>query len=124
MGAIATITTFAGSIAAGTGATIIAESAVLDIGSRYASTKLGKFCVTMCAMTVGGAAYEKVSDMFTEQALEFWELVDKVKEIRSESKNKPEKEPLDRDAVMEEAVNKLNLTAESLGKSLDGNEEK
>lgn len=124
MGAIATITTFAGSIAAGTGATIIAESAVLDIGSRYASTKLGKFCVTMCAMTVGGAAYEKVSDMFTEQALEFWELVDKVKEIRSESKNKSEKEPLDRDAVMEEAVNKLNLTAESLGKSLDGNEEK
>lgn len=113
MGAIATMTTLFGGIAAGTGATIITEGVVMDVGFKYASTKFGKFCVGACAYTLGTAAFTKVNDMFTEQAIEFWDAVDKFKEYRKGEKT--EKEPIDRDSVMEDAVNKLN--------NVDGEEE-
>ena len=86
MGTITTLATLAGGISAGAGATIITEGVVFDIGLKYAKTGIGKFCVAMCASTLGSAAFDKVNDMFTEQAVEFFETIDKVKEMRRDYK--------------------------------------
>ena len=86
MGAIASLVTFAGGICAGTGATIVTEGFIISNGSRYAATKVGKFCVNVCAMTVGGVAFSKAQDMFTEQAIEFFEYSDKLKAKLKEAK--------------------------------------
>lgn len=86
MGTITTLATFAGGLSAGAGATIITEGVVFDIGLKYAKTGIGKFCVAMCASTLGSAAFDKVNDMFTEQAVELFETIDKVKEIRKDYK--------------------------------------
>ena len=86
MGALTSFATFAGGIAAGTGAMITTEGLIIELGSRYASTKLGKLCVVLCAGTVGGGAFVKVNDMFTEQAMEFWDFVDKAKAYRAKVK--------------------------------------
>lgn len=86
MGTITTLATFAGGLSAGAGATIITEGVVFDIGLKYAKTGIGKFCVAMCASTLGSAAFDKVNDMFTEQAVEFFETMDKIKGMRKDYK--------------------------------------
>lgn len=86
MGAITTLATFVGGISAGSGAMIITEGVVNDIGFKYAKTGIGKFCVAMCAGTLGTAAFDKVNDMFNQQAVEFFETIDKIKEMRKEYK--------------------------------------
>ena len=86
MGAITSMATIVGGLMAGTGAAIVTENAIIEHGLRYATTKFGKVCVGMCALTVGEAAFTKVNDMFTDQAMEFWELVDKAKKYRAEVK--------------------------------------
>lgn len=86
MGTITTLATFAGGLSAGAGATIITEGVVFDIGLKYAKTGIGKFCVAMCASTLGSAAFGKVNDMFTEQAVEFFETMDKIKGMRKDYK--------------------------------------
>lgn len=114
MGAITTLATFAGGITAGTGAAIITERVVNEIGFKCTSTKLGKFCVSMCALTLGNAAFDKVNDMFTEQAIEFLETVDKIKESRKEFKKEPEKKAVDRDAAISDAEQLLKQADETL----------
>lgn len=80
MGAITSIATMVGGIAAGSGAMIITEGAVMSFGRQIVgSNKLTCFCVDMCAFTLGSAAFDKVNDMFTDQAVEFWSAIDKVK---------------------------------------------
>ena len=86
MGAITSVATFVGGLMAGTGAAIVTENAIVEHGFRYATTKFGKVCVCICSVTVGEAAFAKVNDMFTDQAMEFWELVDKAKKYRAEVK--------------------------------------
>lgn len=95
MGAITTLATLAGGISAGAGATIITEGVVYDIGLKYAKTGIGKFCVAMCSSTLGAVAFDKVNDMFTEQAVELFETIDKIKEMRrdyKEARKAPETE--------------------------------
>lgn len=79
MGAITTVATVLGGWAAGAGATIIAEGVTMKVGYSVARTKLGRFCVDMCAITLGGVAFDKVNDMFTDQAIEIIETIDKIR---------------------------------------------
>jgi hypothetical protein len=103
MGAFTTIATMAGGIFAGTGAAIVTEGVVTEIGFRYAPTKLGKFCVSMCAITLGQASFDKVNGMFTEQCIELLEAIDNFR------KPEPEKKEIDRDEAIKEAEEKLEV---------------
>ena len=103
---LTSIVTFVGGLAAGSGAMIITEGAVMGVGHQMVgSSKVARFCVDMCAITLGSAAFDKVNDMFTEQALEIWGIVDKMKagvtvkkgdktiiDIQKEPKTEPEEE--------------------------------
>lgn len=113
MGAITTLATFVGGVSAGAGAMIITEGVVSDIGFKYAKTGIGKFCVAMCASTLGSAAFDKVNDMFTEQTIEFLETMDKLKEARKEFKKEPEKKAVDRDAAISDAEQLLKQADKS-----------
>lgn len=79
MGAITSVLTAAGGVSAGLGAMFITEGVVINVGNQVVSTKFGRFCVSMCAAALGGAAFDKVNDMFLDQALQTVDAFDKLK---------------------------------------------
>lgn len=117
MGVITSMATVLGGWSAGAGAMMITEGVVNAVGNSVVhGGKMAKFCVYMCGCTLGGAAFNKVNDMFTEQAIEFFEACDKLKEIRKEwkeAREEDEKDPVDRDAAIGEAENILKQADKS-----------
>lgn len=117
MGVITSMATVLGGWSAGAGAMMITEGVVNTVGNSVVhGGKMAKFCVYMCGCTLGGAAFNKVNDMFTEQAIEFFEACDKLKEIRKEwkeAREEDEKDPVDRDAAIGEAENILKQADKS-----------
>lgn len=117
MGVITSMATVLGGWSAGAGAMMITEGVVSTVGNSVVhGGKMAKFCVYMCGWTLGNAAFNKVNDMFTEQAIEFFEACDKLKEVRKEWKEAhedDEKDPVNRDAAISEAESILKQADKS-----------
>ena len=121
LGAVLEVTKAVGAVASGIGGTIVAEGAVLSMGSRFAVTKVGKICTEVAAWTAGAAAFTWFTEEFVHQWDETEEVIEKFKIRFREERRKQMEENKDvktnpgalSELEIKEEISKMNLPSNS-----------